>query len=161
MEQSAHSIFFVFDILQLIFDRSPFQAGTVVQASFGNHCLIHLFVGKAVGQVGCDFFHLCLCLGFQPFEPILGCSIFFPDVAVLGGRRSGRYGLRAVCFISDFEPGLVLRNLDTLLRGIHRTEVENFLVSLLRSLLSTQVTDDIDREIDDVQHRQYKGEYKV
>lgn len=78
MEQSAHSIFFVFDILQLIFDRSPFQAGTVVQASFGNHCLIHLFVGKAVGQVGCDLFHLCLCLGFQPFEPILGCSIFFP-----------------------------------------------------------------------------------
>ena len=27
VEQSAHSIFFVFDILQLIFDRSPFQAG--------------------------------------------------------------------------------------------------------------------------------------
>ena len=56
---------------------------------------------------------------------------------------------------------MMLSIIDTLFRGIHRTEVENFLVSLLRSLLSIQVTDDIDREIDDVQHRQYKGEYKV
>ena len=121
MEQSAHSIFFVFDILQLIFDRSPFQAGTVVQASFGNHCLIHLFVGKAVGQVGCDLFHLCLCLGFQPFEPILGCSIFFSRCRRFwaAGEAAGTVSVPYVSF-PIFEPGLVLRNLDTLFRGIHR-----------------------------------------
>ena len=82
------------------------------------------------------------------------CALFHHPLFSSGEKRQRELQLGCGCAGDDAR----LRGNN---RGIHRTEVENFFVGLLRSLLSIQVTGNIDRVIDDVQHRQYKGEYKV
>lgn len=138
MEHSVQSIFFVLDILQLIFDRLPLQLGTVFRTASGNHRLVHFLRRKWVGQVGDGIFHPLLRLGLQPLEPYMG-GFFLFRIAVLHHRRNYRFDLRVVLLASDAETGLVLRDADALFRGIYKAKVKDLLVRLAVLFLPIEI----------------------
>ena len=88
-------------------------------------------------------------------------GFFLFRIAVLHHRRNYRFDLRVVLLASDAETGLVLRDADALFRGIYKAKVKDLLVRLAVLFLPIEIPGDIDRIIDDVQHRQDNGEYKV